>query len=202
MHWNHYDDNNASTSKAEGDAYLFGKNYGMNKDRGYYPNTTNNVNYDRLLFEQAAEYAVLQTAHEWRRLVALWKATHGPAAATGIEQQAINYLTNIYVDNNPILGIVATHQLYTESASFRWDPFPLDLIEAEDRNFFKPGVGIPSQPFHYVPIAEIAAAPAGAVMHIAPSATAYVGAERIGTPGRPLRLEKMAGQTGTVRLVK
>lgn len=172
VHWNHSD-------ATHGDTAEYGANFGMNKDEP-----------SRLMYSMATECAVLQTAHEWRRLMALWRARFGESSAQAQERAVINYKTDVYVDNT----------LWPSGTQY--DSYSLGVNFYEDRTYYQPGNGAASTPYHYVTIAEIGAEPGGAVMHIKPSQNFYVGSEHVGTAGHPLRLEVSPGSAGMVKLVK
>ena len=139
----------------------------------------------RPLYKTAGNLAVLQTAHEWERLVTMIRddPTLGPAAADLLENIAINYQTQIYVDRN-------------DPNFVDWSQGGGGLIFST--NYRQPE-GTTDRPFRWVSVAALAAAPSGATIKIKPGT--YPGTRRIGRPGRSVRLEKWAG-SGTIRITR
>jgi len=165
FHWFHDDD-------------VFGDYTGLNKD-------THLRVYG---FNEAAELAVLQTAHEWDRFVALVESEFGPEAVKTLESFSIDYQEFIWVD--PSFRNEDNHHSRSNQLT------PRDA-------FIVPG-GSLQNPYRYVSIATRAANPAGATIFL--DDDTHVGVQRIGKAGQPMRIQRRLQdeepeQPGTARLV-
>jgi hypothetical protein len=143
-----------------------------------YPLRWRGVNKDdssRLCYTQAVNLALLQTTHEWDRLVSLIRAQNGDAGVQALENATINYQSSIYLNSSSDVN-----------------------YELGPASFPTPN-GSSAQPFRTFSIARRVIPASGATMFI--QANTYAVGSRLGNPGQPLRLEKWSG-SGNVRIEK